>query len=373
MIGIPETSFSSLTRTVTVNPLCVPLNGTGLEDPIDFVFFLDHTLGLEKVNRLRYLFKAISCEIPSSTSFRLMTVHLKNIKGPEVSKRPPFFEYKTIISSFQVDLTSWKNSSFFPHTLNKMITHKVPRANKCAHMNSGIAKVSAELKVANKSSTPLHFVIPIISPQNASSTTQSSNAQELYKFAPILQQYSKWLQTALNRTALNDIFMMDRTTVAWATTNGPFTPFSSTNKLENSTLERTVGSVTEGSLVSETSTNFLSNLLEATEDDKKIILNNGILASLLFFPKLESNRSLYTDEESEYENITGEDGTFFSTLSRMKTGLYNNETPSKLVVFNDTEVQVIPKEIVQNHSSGFRLYVTATVFKNNNTIIDRTL
>ncbi|KHJ82029.1 hypothetical protein OESDEN_18280 [Oesophagostomum dentatum] len=85
----------------TINPQCTPTNVSGNESAIDFVFLLDHSLGEDKVSRIRYLLKAISCEIPVSKQYRLATVHF-----PGQSSK--------VISSSRTNAGKTKLSKFLP-------------------------------------------------------------------------------------------------------------------------------------------------------------------------------------------------------------------------------------------------------------------
>ncbi|RCN45654.1 hypothetical protein ANCCAN_08311, partial [Ancylostoma caninum] len=63
--------FCLISAKESANHQCSPSSGSGTESAIDFIFLLDHSLGADKVSRVQYLYKAISCEIPVSKQYRL--------------------------------------------------------------------------------------------------------------------------------------------------------------------------------------------------------------------------------------------------------------------------------------------------------------
>ncbi|EYB98001.1 hypothetical protein Y032_0135g1941 [Ancylostoma ceylanicum] len=229
----------------SANPQCSPISGSGTESAIDFIFLLDHSLGADKVSRVQYLYKAISCEIPISKQYRLATVHVPG-------------------KSSKVDLAGWQTSAAFPDTLFRG-SRKGSTKELCDVLDEAIKTVKSYFasSASKLGQIPIHFVVPVTKKSGCNiesvfrkhfgrdkhrsnifldiiaieipmeigdvgvrvkvpswhnietkviSLTTYVNFEDIYKMDSVLQQYSGWIKSTLQGLQINDVFLLDDTT-----------------------------------------------------------------------------------------------------------------------------------------------------------------
>ncbi|CAJ0602478.1 unnamed protein product [Cylicocyclus nassatus] len=240
--------FCQSTAKESINPQCSPVSGTNAENAVDYVFLLDHSLSEDKISRIQYLYKAISCEIPISKQYRLATVHVPG-------------------KSSKVELAGWKTSASFPDTLLRNSVKDV-KGDPCTVLREALNAVKSHF-AGTKSilgEIPIHFVVPvgeehkegcsvrsefrkhfggwanrfnifldIIAIENSMeigdigvrvkvpawtnietnviSLTTHIDFKNMYKMDSVLQEYSGWIRTTIQGLQINDLFLLDDTTV----------------------------------------------------------------------------------------------------------------------------------------------------------------
>ncbi|XGW30484.1 hypothetical protein V3C99_009450 [Haemonchus contortus] len=124
-----------------LNPQCIPPPGSNKESVVKFLFFIDHTLGRDAVDRIKYLYKAISCEIPISRQYQLAVVDM------------------AAKSSF---LTTFKSSKTFPDALQYEVASEETDEDACQRLRFTFGTIKNHLSVMDEWSKgiPLHFIIP---------------------------------------------------------------------------------------------------------------------------------------------------------------------------------------------------------------------
>ncbi|KAK6751795.1 hypothetical protein RB195_003301 [Necator americanus] len=239
--------FCQSSAKESTNPQCSPVSGSGTEHGVDFVFLLDHSLGADKVSRIQFLYKAISCEVPVSQQYRLATVHIPG-------------------KSSKVDLAGWQTSAAFPDTLFRGYYLGGRDTKPCVFLRDAFKAVTSHFAGTGSTlgETPIHFVVPVTDmpgckvetefrrffgrnknrfnifldiiaienpmeigdvgvrvkvPQWANietkvtSLTTHVNFEDIYKMDSVLQEYSGWIKSTLQGLQINDVFLLDDTTI----------------------------------------------------------------------------------------------------------------------------------------------------------------
>uniref|UniRef100_A0A7I5EAF2 Uncharacterized protein n=1 Tax=Haemonchus contortus TaxID=6289 RepID=A0A7I5EAF2_HAECO len=148
-----------------LNPQCIPPHGSNKESVVKFLFFIDHTLGKDAVDRIKYLFKAISCEIPISRQYQLAVVDM------------------AAKSSF---LTTFESSKTFPDALQYEVASEKANEDACHRLRFTFDTIKNHLSVMDEWSKgiPFHFVIPF---------------QKTYTGCGISDEFRKFFQENKNR------------------------------------------------------------------------------------------------------------------------------------------------------------------------------
>ncbi|KAK5966258.1 hypothetical protein GCK32_004924 [Trichostrongylus colubriformis] len=162
-------------ESVELNPLCTPKRGSDAEFVVDFVFFIDHMLGQDAVDRIKYLYKAISCEVPASRRYHLATVDMTadtaTVTPWKSSKTfPETLEGGKEAGQFSLFLLTWNTE--IPSTTAPPATSVVSTTNEATSVVITTNEATSTVAKTTEASTPLETTEAITSRQQKSSSIE---------------------------------------------------------------------------------------------------------------------------------------------------------------------------------------------------------